>query len=275
LTQVNAPPARIAFRGGDGEPCLELAKKPAETSMRVRDIMTRKVIGLSPQATVAEALDMMAREKVSGLPVIDDAGSLVGIVSEADFLRRAELGTAKPEMNWLGSLFLPGKAAEIYTRAHARRVDEIMSADVATIDENAGLDEAVALMESRRVKRLPVTADGETVGMIARSDFVRALALFLREPYEEGFVSDADIQRRIEADLRAQLWAPAASIRLAVENGVVSLSGVVTDQRERSAIHALVENVAGVREVHDHMIWAEPFSGTATPSPEDAKDARP
>jgi CBS domain-containing protein len=237
--------------------------------MRVRDVMIKTVIGVSPQATVAEALDIMSRERVSGLPVLE-GGSLVGIVSEADFLRRAELGTEKPAGHWLASIFLPGRAAEIYARAHARRVNEIMSVDVATIGENASLGDAVALMEKRRVKRLPVVAGGKVVGMITRADFIHALALFVRQPYDEELVSDAEIKRRIEAELRAQAWAPAASVDVVVKDGVVSLHGVLTDERERNALHALVENVEGVRGLHDHIVWAEPLSGMVTPSPEDS-----
>jgi CBS domain-containing protein len=238
--------------------------------MRVKDVMAKNVVSVSPQASVAEALETMTRSHLSGLPVIDDGGSLVGVVSEADFMRRSELGTEKPGSHWLGSIFLPGKAAEIYARGHARRVEEIMSTDLATVEETASLDEAVAIMEKRRVKRLPVINDGKVVGMLTRADFVHALALFLRESYDQALVSDAEIKRRIHAEMQAQLWAPTASVDVAVKDGVVSLHGVLTDERERKAIHALVENVEGVRTVHDHMVWTEPFSGTVAPSPEDA-----
>jgi CBS domain-containing protein len=238
--------------------------------MRVKDVMAKNVVSVSPQTSVADALDTMTRSHLSGLPVIDESGALVGIVSEADFMRRSELGTEKPGLNWLGSIFLPGRAAEIYARAHARRVEEIMSTDVATVDDTASLDEAVAIMEKRRIKRLPVLNEGNVVGMLTRADFVHALALFLRESYDQALVSDADIEQRIRAEMQAQLWAPTASVEIAVKNGVVSLHGVLTDERERNAIHTLVENVAGVRTVHDHMVWAEPFSGMVTPSPEDA-----
>jgi CBS-domain-containing membrane protein len=241
-----------------------------EVSMRVKDVMTKKVISVSPKASVADALDIMTRSRLSGLPVIDETGSLVGIVSEADFLRRSELGTAKPSAHWLECIFLPGKAADVYARAHAKHVDQIMSTNVATIEENASLGEAVALMEQRRVKRLPVVAEDKVVGMVARADFVHALALFVRQPYEEGLVGDAEVKRRIEAEMQAQLWAPIASVEIAVRNGVVDLYGVLTDERERNALHALVENVEGVRELHDHIAWAEPFSGVVSPSPEDA-----
>jgi CBS domain-containing protein len=238
--------------------------------MRVKDVMTKQVISVSPQTSIAEALDTMTRSRLSGLPVINDGGSLVGIVSEADFLRRGELGTAKPQGGWLETVFLPGRAAEIYARAHARRVDEIMSTDVASIEETASLGDAVKIMEKRRVKRLPVVSDDKVIGMIARADFIRALALLLRQPYEEALVSDAEIAKRIEKEMNAQKWAPVASIDVAVKDGVVTLRGYLTDERERNAIHALVENVEGVRGLHDHMVWSEPFSGMVTPSPEDA-----
>lgn len=237
--------------------------------MRVKDAMTKTVIGVAPQTSVADALEIMTRSRLSGLPVIDETGSLVGILSEADFLRRAELGTGKPQGGWLETLFLPGRAAEIYARAHARRVREIMSAEVATIGENASLGEAVALMEKRRVKRLPVVAGSKVIGMITRADFVHALAVLVRQPYEDALVSDAEIKRRIEAEMRAQSWAPAASVNAIAQNGVVTLRGFLTDERERKAVHALVENIEGVREVHDHMVWVEPLSGMVTPSPED------
>ena len=238
--------------------------------MRVKDVMTKQVISVSPQATVAEALDIMTRSRLSGLPVIDESGSLVGVVSEADFLRRGELGTAKPQGSWLEAVFLPGRAAEIYTRAHARRVDEIMSTDVASIEETASLGDAVKIMEKRRIKRLPVVVDDKVIGMITRADFIHALALLVRQPYEETLASDAEIAKRIEKEMNAQAWAPVASIDIAVKNGVVTLRGYLTDERERNAIHALVENVEGVRELHDHMVWSEPFSGMVSPSPEDA-----
>jgi CBS domain-containing protein len=241
-----------------------------ELDMRVKDVMTKNVTSVTPQASVAEALDVMTRSRISGLPVVDETGALVGIVSEADFLRRSELGTEKLHAHWLGSIFMPGRAADIYARAHAKHVDQIMTTDVATIDENADLGEAVALMEQRRVKRLPVVADGKVVGMIARADFVRALALFVRQSYDEALVSDAEIKRRIEMEMEAQPWAPVASIDVVVKDGVVNLNGVITDERERNALHALVENVEGVRQVHDHMAWAEPLSGIVTPAPEDA-----
>jgi CBS domain-containing protein len=237
--------------------------------MRVRDVMSKNVVSVAPETTIAEALDILIRSRMSGLPVIDTAGRLVGVVSEGDFLRRSELGTGKPEGSWLGGLFRPGHTAQAYARAHGRRVDEIMSGNVATVEPNAGLEEAAALMEKRHVKRLPVVEDNSVIGVITRADFLRALAEIVRPAYEEQPVSDSEIKRRIEAELQAQPWAPVASIDVAVKDGEVSFHGVLTDERQRNAIRAVAENVDGVRAVHDHMIWTDPFTATVLPSPED------
>ena len=237
--------------------------------MRVKDVMTRKVVSVLPRASVAEALDLMVRSHVSGLPVIDETAALVGVVSEGDFLRRSELGTEEPKLHWLKDLFLPGQAAKAYARTHGRHVNEIMSCDVATIGEDQSLEEAVALMEQRHVKRLPVLGNDRVVGIITRADFVRELVEFVREPYDEQLTSDAEIKERIQAELHNQKWAPVASLDILVKDGVVNLHGVLTDERERDAIRVIAENVSGVREVHDHIVWVEGYSGMSLPSPED------
>jgi CBS domain-containing protein len=228
-----------------------------EGTVRVKDAMTRSAISISPKADVSEALDVMIRSRLSGLPVVDETGSLVGIVSESDFLRRWELGTESSPIHWLEEFILPGMVAEIYTRAHSRRVEDIMSKEVATVDEDASLSDAVGLMEKRRVKRLPVVKEGKVVGMISRADFVRALALFIRQPRDEAVISDVEIKERIESEMRAQTWAPVATVSVTVKDGVVTLNGTLIHWRQRDAIHALVENVQGVREIHDHTECAE------------------
>jgi CBS domain-containing protein len=221
--------------------------------MRVQDIMTTDVVSIAPDASIADALDLMTNSRVSGLPVVDAARHLVGIVSEADFLRRLELGTAGPSASWLTQFLLPGRAAEVFTRARAYRVDEVMRVNVVTIDEEATLAEAVALMERESVKRLPVIAD----------DFVRALAKLARRKYPVNAISDDEIRHRVRAEMRAQPWGPVATVDVAVKDGVVSLRGILTDERVRTAMHALTEGVYGVAAIEDHMTCVEPLSGVA------------
>jgi CBS domain-containing protein len=227
--------------------------------MRVKDIMTKGVISVAPDATIAEALDLMARSHVSGLPVIDSSQTLIGIVSEADFLRRPEIGTLKHDAPWYDSFFMPGRSAEVYAHTHGRRVDEVMNSDVATIGEDASLDEAIALMSRRRVKRLPVVDGGKVIGVVTRSDFVRALALFVRPSYDEELTTDAAIKRAIDEELRAQPWAPIASVEIEVKDGAVTLRGTLSDERQRNAVRAVAENANGVLAVHDQMALVEPY----------------
>jgi CBS domain-containing protein len=245
-----------------------------EIPMRVSDVMTKNVVSVSPQTTVADALDIMVRSHLSGVPVIDESGRLVGMISEGDFLRRSEFGTTKPEGSWIAGMLLPGRAAKAYAHIHGRRVGELMSENVATIAPNAGLDEAVALMEKRRVKRLPVLETEKVVGILTRADFMRALVEFIRPAYEEQPIADGEIKRRIEDELRAQPWAPVASVEVAVENGAVVLRGLLTDERQRNAIRAVIENVDGVRVIRDHMTWIDPFTATVLASPDDEGNSR-
>jgi len=241
--------------------------------MRVKDVMTKKVIGVRPEADVATAIDLMVSSHVSGLPVVEDGGALVGLLSEADLIRRIEIGTQGKPATWLSCLVHPGRLAEDYARTHGRKVAEIMTHDVVTIGPDALLEEAASLMEEKGVRRLPVVSEGKLVGILARADFVRALAGFVRQSYDEPLTSDVEIKRRIEAELEEESWAPAGMVEVKVTNGVVELHGALTDEAQRSAVRILAENVDGVREVHDHLAWIEPFSGTVLLSPEEQGEA--
>ena len=241
--------------------------------MRVKDVMTKAVLGVRPGASVAKAVDLMVSSHVSGLPVIEEDGTLVGLISEADLIRRVEIGTQGKPATWLSCLVHPGRLAEDYARTHARRVEEVMTREVATVGPEALLEQAASLMEERGVRRLPVVSDGKVVGIVARADFVRALAGFMRQSYDEPLTSDAEIRKRIEAELEAQPWAPVGTLEVKVSNGIVELHGALTDESQRSAVRVLAENVDGVRTVHDHLAWFEPFSGTVLLSPEDREKA--
>jgi CBS domain-containing protein len=218
--------------------------------MRVKDIMTRAVVSIMPKASVAEALDLMARSHLSGLPVIDAAGALNGIVTEADFMRRWQVGAKD---GWLESLLRPGAAAEAYVRTHGRFVHEIMTTKVTTIGHEDNLETAVALMSARQVDRLPVMDAGKVVGIVTRGDFIRTLAQFVRQSRDEEFATDSQIASDVASELRRRHWSSASSISVRVKDGVVVLSGGVADEQRRGAIRSIAENVSGVRIVLDNM----------------------
>jgi CBS domain-containing protein len=267
LIRINTP---FACRW---QPLSNESAGPEEDRMRVKDVMTRMIVSVSQQASVAEAIRLMVKRHVSGLPVIDEAGTLVGVLSEGDLLRRIEIGTSKP-VHWLEYLFRPGHLADVYKQTHGRKVEEIMSTNVSTIDQNLPLESAVSLMEKRHVKRLPVMDGEKLVGIITRADFIRALASFVSESYDELPRSDVEIRRSLLAEVASQSWAPKATIDVDVRDGVVQLHGAIIDERQRDAIKVAAENVPGVRETHDHMIWVDPIGATVLQSQEDAARVR-
>jgi predicted transcriptional regulator len=196
----------------------------------------------------------------------------MGIVTEGDFLRRGELGTQRRRPKWLEFIVGPGRLAEEYVHASGRKVDEIMTTDPVTAAEDDPLEKVVEVMERRHVKRLPVVKDGRMVGIISRANLMHALASFAREIPAGSASDDSQIRDNILTVLDKQAWAP--HINVVVNNGVAELWGVITDDRERNAVVVAVENVAGVKEVHDHLVWVEPMSGMAFSSAEDEAKAR-
>jgi len=237
--------------------------------MQVRDVMTRNVISIAPGETVLKAIRTMLQNRISGLPVVDADGHLVGMVTEGDFLRRGEIGTQRRRPKWIEFLVGPGALADEYVRTSGRKIEEVMTADPVTVGEEDTLDTVVELMERRRIKRLPVVRDGKVVGLVSRANLMHALASLTRDT-EAPPDGDSAIRDRILATLAKQPWAPRVNV--VVKDGVAGLWGTVTDERERQACVVAAENAAGVTEVHDHLVWVEPISGMAFPSPED--DAR-
>ena len=126
-------------------------------------------------------------------------------------------------------------------------------------------------MERRRIKRLPVVEDGKLIGIVSRANLMHALASMAREVKAPAEADDI-IRDRILAELAKQTWAP--HINVVVRDGVVDLSGVLTDERERQAFVVAAENVPGVKIVHDHMAWIEPFAGLVVGSAADEARAK-
>lgn len=228
--------------------------------MKALDVMQRDLITVTPDTALDDAVHLMVTHRISGLPVVDASGEVVGILTEGDLLRRSELRTEATVPAWIGWLTGQGRAAREYVREHARKVGELMTVPVITVTAQTELGEVVALMESRRVKRVPVLQQGRLVGILTRSDLMRALEILLPKT-ETRPVADADLRHRLLASLREQRWVPRVSFDVRVVNGVAELLGVVTDERAREAIRVLIENTPGVRGVVDHLIWIDPMSG--------------
>lgn len=220
--------------------------------MRVAEIMSPTVLSITSNATVFEAAELLVGAGVSAAPVIDAAGQIVGILSEADLIRRFEIGT-EPHKSFLGRLFADdATAAAEYTAFHSRHVKDVMTKDVVTVDENAPLGTVAELMDKHKVKRLPVVRDDEVVGIVSRSNLLQAL--LSHEPLGEKISrSDDEIRRDVQAVVEQQPWRSPWTTNVVVSAGVVHLWGFVQSDPVLKAYRVAAENVAGVRKVKNHM----------------------
>ena len=230
--------------------------------MNVKHIMTLPVFSIGPNATVLQAVQLMLRHKISGLPVEDADGNLLGIVTEGDFLRRAETATERRRPNWLNFLVGPGRLADEYVHTHTRKIADVMTPEPYTVTEDASLEEVVKLMEKHRIKRLPVVRDKQLVGIVSRANLLHALAS-LAPSASAPAATDETIHKDLLMELEHQKWAPIGLLNVIVRDGVVDLWGTITDERERQALIVAAQNIPGVKDVQDHLIWVEPMSGIA------------
>jgi CBS-domain-containing membrane protein len=223
--------------------------------MRASQIMTRNVVSVGPTTPILDAANLMLRRHVSGLPVLDENGALVGVVSQSDFLRRSEIGTQRRRPAWLRLLMGPTKLAEDFVHEHGGMVQDVMTRSPVTIQENTRLDELVHLMEKHGVHRLPVMRDKALVGIVTRSNVLQAVASMAGEV--PGPTADDDqIRDGIMAAISEKPWTPEA-LQVSVRNGVVYLYGIIFDESARRASIVAAENVAGVSKVHDCMELVE------------------
>lgn len=237
--------------------------------MRTHQVMTRRVITVKADTSIVEAANTMLHEHISGLPVLNELGKLVGIVSQGDFIRRSEIGTQRKRGRWLQFFMSPGRVASDFVHEQGRKVGEIMTPDPQTATEDMPLEDIVQIMESNQIKRLPVVRGDQLVGIVTRSNLLQAVAELARE-VPDPTADDDHIRNRIITSIEKNDWRPFG-LSVIVRNGVVHLGGVITDTRSRQATIVAAENVSGVQQVHDHLCWIDTMSGMFLNSQEDEK----
>lgn len=236
--------------------------------MIVADVMTQDVLSVLPDATVGEAASLMLQHRISGLLVVDPEGELAGVVTEGDLLRRNELGTQREQSWWRRLVTSPGRDAAEFTRTHGRKVRDVMTETVMSVPQDADLGTVVDLMERNHIKRVPVTQETRVVGVVSRSDLLRALVSHA-DVDAPAATDDYSIETAIVEALEKQSWAPATTLNVTVEDGVANLGGTITSEDERRAIGVVAENTAGVKSVRDRLVFVEPYSGTVIEAPDD------
>jgi CBS domain-containing protein len=227
------------------------------TTMTAADVMTQNPITVRRTASILDAIRLMLEQRISGLPVVDEEGGLVGVLTEGDLLRRAEIGTERRTSKWLSILSGPNRQAEDYVRTHGRRVEEVMTTAVASVTEDAPLETIASMMEKKRIKRVPVVNGRRLVGIVSRADLMRVLAKALAELPRVN-PSDAALREQIDAELQRHAWAGRSNVSVVVTDGIVDLEGCIYSPRDRDALRVVAENVPGVKEVHDHLDYFDP-----------------
>ena len=210
--------------------------------MKVRDIMTTDPISVRGDTRLKEAARIMVGNNVSGLPVIDDTGRLIGIVTEGDFLRQEASRDRPYRLSLLDALFGEGETEALV----AETVAEVMTEKVATIGPDATIGEAARVMSARRVKRLPVVeGGGALVGIISRSDVVSAFT----KP-------DDVIEDEVREDIiRRLLFLDPESLEVSVRDGVVRLDGELENRTEVQLLEELSRRITGVVKVESRLTY--------------------
>lgn len=227
--------------------------------MKARDIMSTKVVTVTPDTPVRDIAALMLEKHLSGVPVLTEDGTLVGMVSEGDLLRRPEIGTEKHRRRWL-SLFHGNndEQAREFTKSHAHRAGDVMTEPVIFVSEDDSLGEIVSTMEQNNVKRLPVVTDEKLVGIVSRVDLLRLLAAHQAEPMPPPPETDAAIRAAMNDVLKNEAWAMSAMVNVIVSEGVVHLWGVVDSNDQRDALRVAAEDIPGVKSIEDHLTFSLP-----------------
>jgi CBS domain-containing protein len=212
--------------------------------MNVRDVMTPSVISVRAETPLKEVARTLAEHGISGVPVVDDAGRVIGVVSEADFLLKEQEPPHQPST--LFAWLFDRKAAErLEEKLHATTAGEIMSRPPITIGAERPLREAAAVMTRNGVNRLPVLEHGRVVGIVTRADLV-----------ETFLVPDDELQRRIVGEvLHDTMWMGENEVGVDVGEGVVHLSGTVDRRSTATILARLAGQVDGVVGVVSDLGW--------------------
>ncbi len=220
--------------------------------MLAKDIMTTDVVTITPEASVEEIAKLLLARGISGVPVVDAEGALVGLVSEGDLIRRE--GDAEHHRSWWLNLFAsPEEQARDYIKVHGRRAEEVMTREVITVGEETPVGEIAQLLEKRRIKRVPVVRDGRIVGIVSRANLLHGLATHKDRLGITPSSDERTVREEVLALVKREGWITHGSLNVMVAGGVVELWGWVDSEDERKALLIAVEEIAGVRAVNDHL----------------------
>jgi CBS domain-containing protein len=214
--------------------------------MTIRDVMTTSVLTVRPDTPLKDVARLLIDSDVSGVPVIDDQGAVLGVVSEGDFLVK-EQGPQALRHRRLARLLGESEATRRQIgKVAARTAGEAMTAPAVTMEPSRSIQDAAAVMTERRVNRLPVVESGRLIGIVTRADLVRA---YLR--------TDEELVRTIRQDvLHRVLWLDPASFDVTVHNGEAVVRGNVERRSTARIVEEAIAMVPGIVSLTADVGWS-------------------
>lgn len=221
--------------------------------MKASDIMSTDVITVGPDAKVQEVANLLIQHRISGMPVVDANGRVIGLVSEGDLLRRADAGTGHERSWWLKLLIGNEGLAREYIHEHSREIGDVMSREIITASPDTAVSDLAEILEKHRIKRVPIVKDGKLVGIVSRANLLHAL-VSLRNEIPAKPVADSELREAIQARMRAEPWIGTSLVNVTVASGIADVWGIVDTSAEKKALRVLLETTPGVKAVNDNII---------------------
>ncbi|MBX6373943.1 MAG: CBS domain-containing protein [Acetobacteraceae bacterium] len=215
--------------------------------MRARDLMTTSLVTVPPDAPVEAVARVLSDRGISGAPVVDSSGKLLGMVTEGDLMRRLAAVEDRPQ-SWIAGLFKSADdQAARYARTHGRKARDVMTTDLVTVDEDTPIEHIARIIEEKNIRRVPVVRDGKLLGVVSRADLLRAL---IAPPQSlSADAPDSRIRIRVLEAMRCEPWVDTYFIFPDVNDGVVTFYGFCRSEKVKQGLRVLAEGVPGVKEV--------------------------
>ena len=219
--------------------------------MHAAEIMTRNVITATAKTEIKEIVDLMIKNRISAVPVVDGNDRVIGMVSEGDLMRRVENNTERRDSWWLKALFTARNDADASGKSHGRRAEDVMTRDPISVSEDTPLYKIAQTLEKHHIKRVPVVTNGKLVGIISRSNLLHGFSTMQKD--SAGTADDRTIREKIVNEMSDRLGISGNTTNVVVSNGVVTLWGLVETEAEKKAAAIAAEGTAGVKEVHNNL----------------------
>ena len=227
-----------------------------DLSMEARDIMTTNVVTVGPETPVKEVAKKLLKSRISAVPVVDADQRVLGIVSEGDLMRRADIGTERERSWWLRTFGPASEFAEDYVKSRGTKASEVMTAKVVAISEDTPVSKIAEILEKNRIKRVPVTWKGKIIGIVSRANLLHGLTAQSETSAAALTKTDREIRERIVQVLKGEIWADLSTINVTVKKGHVEVWGILESEAQGKALRVALENVRGVKsfEIHARVL---------------------